>query len=229
MKGATGDLTPANRPQAMRRLWWLLWWLASGVLLWAVFWWWPIDAWLTAPFVGTHAPFFAWREHPALAVLGHVWIKRLIIGIGVVTLGGALLGLRQGGRFAAWRGPGLHVFLAMTLAPAWVGLLKRFSHHSCPWDLRQYGGSGIEYRLFAPVPLWAGGSRPRHRVLCPHAARAVGCPRRRSAPARFVRCLRTAPPRQCLCGHRARMPSINMDGQQVLEHHPLQGKRTTVR
>ena len=65
-------------------------WLLSGVLLWAVFWSWPLDAWSIAPYVGQAGQWFPWREHPALAVLSHVWVKRLAIATGLLAGLGAL-------------------------------------------------------------------------------------------------------------------------------------------
>lgn len=133
-------------------------WLLSGVLLWAVFWSWPLDAWSIAPYVGQAGQWFPWREHPALAVLSHVWVKRVAIATGLLAGLGALAGWRNP-RWRDWCWPGGFVVAAMLLSPGVVGLFKRFSHHSCPWDLQVYGGRAAEFALFAAVPEQAGAGR----------------------------------------------------------------------
>jgi hypothetical protein len=40
-----------------------------------------------------------------------------------------------------------------------VGVLKSVSHHSCPWDLVEYGGKAMSYPLFSAVPADSGPGR----------------------------------------------------------------------
>lgn len=46
--------------------------------------------------------------------------------------------------------------LLMGLGALVVGVLKSISHHSCPWDLVEYGGKAVSYPLFSAVPADSG-------------------------------------------------------------------------
>ena len=49
--------------------------------------------------------------------------------------------------------------LLMGLGALVVGVLKSISHHSCPWDLVEYGGKAMSYPLFSAVPTDSGPGR----------------------------------------------------------------------
>ena len=40
-----------------------------------------------------------------------------------------------------------------------LGALKSMSHHSCPWDLVEYGGKAVSYPLFSAIPADSGPGR----------------------------------------------------------------------
>ena len=142
--------------QNRARCWASGFWLLSGLLIWWLFWQWPIDAWTIAPFyqAGRAQP-FAWREHWALAKLSHHTVKHVVILIGVVLFVAWLASFYRA-RLQAWRWPAAYVLLAMMFSPSVIGLLKSLSAHACPWNLSAYGGSSIEFALFAPVPEHVG-------------------------------------------------------------------------
>jgi membrane-associated PAP2 superfamily phosphatase len=45
------------------------------------------------------------------------------------------------------------------LGSAAVGILKSVSHHSCPWDLVEYGGNAVEYPLLSTLNYFDGPGR----------------------------------------------------------------------
>ena len=49
--------------------------------------------------------------------------------------------------------------LLMGLGALVVGALKSMSHHSCPWDLVEYGGKAVSYPLFSAIPADSGPGR----------------------------------------------------------------------
>ncbi len=49
--------------------------------------------------------------------------------------------------------------ILMGLGALVVGVLKSISHHSCPWDLVEYGGRSVSYPLFSAVPADSGPGR----------------------------------------------------------------------
>lgn len=55
-------------------------------------------------------------------------------------------------RLQAWRRPLSYLLLSTLLATAIVGLMKRWTHVDCPWDLTRYGGSHVYYSLVMHRP-----------------------------------------------------------------------------
>ncbi|MRS91293.1 phosphatase PAP2 family protein [Enterobacteriaceae bacterium RIT714] len=49
--------------------------------------------------------------------------------------------------------------LLMGLGALAVGLMKSISHHSCPWDLVEYGGKALSWPLFGTMPANSGPGR----------------------------------------------------------------------
>lgn len=68
----------------------------------------------------------------------------------------ASLLLRQ---WKQWRRPLVYLLLATALSTAAVGLLKRWTHMDCPWDLLRYGGDRDYYALFMHRPSILGPAK----------------------------------------------------------------------
>jgi len=58
-----------------------------------------------------------------------------------------------------WRLPLAYLLLATLASTAAVGLLKRWTHVDCPWDLLRYGGGNAYYSLFMHRPSILGQAR----------------------------------------------------------------------
>ena len=164
-------MTPADAspmPKKTARLWFrhpvaifVGLWLLSALLIWQLFAQTELDAWATGLYVGRvgeQAIGFPLKEHWALTKLSHLWVKRLCILSGVIA-GAGWVASWWWVRFREWRWPGGFVLLAMSLSPSLIGLIKRHSHHTCPWDLTQYGGTWQKYALFDTVPELSGPGR----------------------------------------------------------------------
>ena len=63
------------------------------------------------------------------------------------------------GQFARWRRPLAYLLLSVLLATAVVGVMKRWTHMDCPWDLLRYGGEKTYYGLFERLPVGAVAGR----------------------------------------------------------------------
>lgn len=130
--------------------------ISYGLLLWVVFRLWPLDEWLISPYVGTLSQPFPLKETWLLTTIAHDGLKRLVIIFVVCLL--VLIGLGQKyPSLNAYRSTMWFVIAAMAASSGLVGILKAFSHHSCPWHLTMYGGvGGIEYPLLGVIPIDAG-------------------------------------------------------------------------
>lgn len=62
-------------------------------------------------------------------------------------------------RLQAWRRPLSYLLLSTLLATAIVGLMKRWTHVDCPWDLTRYGGSHVYYSLVMHRPALAASGK----------------------------------------------------------------------
>ena len=65
----------------------------------------------------------------------------LVLGVALVTPQGR-----------PWRRPLVYLLVATALSTAAVGVLKRWTHMDCPWDLLRYGGHKTYYGLFSLRP-----------------------------------------------------------------------------
>ncbi|MEW7311611.1 phosphatase PAP2 family protein [Buttiauxella gaviniae] len=96
----------------------------------------------------THS--FPLQKDRLLDLINHRLIKQIVIAAGVICL---LYGIIR-------RQPRpVLVAVLFGLGALTVGILKATSHHSCPWDLVEYGGKAISYPLFSTVPDGSGPGR----------------------------------------------------------------------
>lgn len=90
---------------------------------------------------------FPWKDNGWLDVINHRLLKDLVIVGGIILL---LAGMIR--RQWNW----VQVALLMGLGPLVVGILKHSSGHSCPWDLVEFGGHAVSYRLLDAIPANSG-------------------------------------------------------------------------
>lgn len=119
--------------------------LSGGLLLWA-FQIWPLDTLLIAPYASPSG--FVLRDAWATAQLGHLWVKRVLLLIGLGLLVSVVLSYYSS-KWRDWRFPAVFVLLSAGLGTGVIGLLKSFSPHACPWHLEAYGGTETHFALFA--------------------------------------------------------------------------------
>jgi membrane-associated PAP2 superfamily phosphatase len=105
------------------------------------------------PVAGT----FSLRDAPLLASGGHTGLKWLVLCVWLFAVAAAVF-LRQ------WRAPLVFFCATVALTTLMVALLKMTSAHSCPWDLREFGGATDWFPLFdvpvspiGPGHCWPGG------------------------------------------------------------------------
>jgi len=108
------------------------------------------------PVAGT----FPLRDAPLWASGGHTGLKWLVLSVWLFA-GGAAVFTRQ------WRSPLVLFCITVALTTLIVALLKMASAHSCPWDLRGFGGVIDWFPLFDPPASPAG---PGHCWPGGHAA-----------------------------------------------------------
>jgi len=82
-----------------------------------------------------------------LEVVNHHYLKYFVISIALILL---ILGAFL--KKMHW----IAIALMIASGPMVVGLIKSFSHHSCPWDLVRYGGRGYEYPLLGHISEFPG-------------------------------------------------------------------------
>ncbi len=93
---------------------------------------------------------FPLQKNHLLDLLNHRLLKDFIIAAATIAL---IYGLIR-------RRPRLiTVAVLFGLGALTVGILKATSHHSCPWDLLEYGGKATSYPLFGEVPAGSGPGR----------------------------------------------------------------------
>jgi membrane-associated PAP2 superfamily phosphatase len=93
---------------------------------------------------------FPLQKNHLLDLINHRILKDIVIAGGVIAL---IYG-------AIRRRPRLVTVAVMFgLGALTVGILKATSHHSCPWDLVEYGGKALSYPLFGQVPDGSGPGR----------------------------------------------------------------------
>lgn len=93
---------------------------------------------------------FPLQKNHLLDLLNHRLLKDLVIAGGAVGLFYGLI--RRQPRL-------ITVAVLFGLGALTVGILKATSHHSCPWDLLEYGGKAVSYPLFGQVPAHSGPGR----------------------------------------------------------------------
>lgn len=72
----------------------------------------------------------------------YAWISVLLV---------FLVSLQQR-NLSAWRRPLAYLLASTLLATVLVGVMKRWTHMDCPWDLLRYGGGKAYYGLFTQRP-----------------------------------------------------------------------------
>ncbi len=109
-----------------------------------------LDRWITGYWFDAATRQFPLQNNRLLDLLNHRLLKDLVIVGGALSL---IWGL--------WRRQPRLVVVALLigLGALTVGILKDFSHHSCPWSLAEYGGSAVSYPLFGAVPAGSGPGR----------------------------------------------------------------------
>lgn len=101
---------------------------------------------------------FPWKDNVLLDAVNHRLAKYLVIAAGIIVLFAGLI--RRHHRLVT-------VAILMGAGALVVGLLKAVSHHSCPWDLMDYGGQAVSWPLFGQIPANSG---PGHCFPGGHAS-----------------------------------------------------------
>lgn len=109
-----------------------------------------LDRWITGFWYDAAAHQFPLQQNPLLDLLNHRLAKYVAIALAAVALVYGAFRRNAGLVTAA---------LLMGLGALVVGALKSLSHHSCPWDLVEYGGKAVSYPLFSAVPADSGPGR----------------------------------------------------------------------
>lgn len=109
-----------------------------------------LDRWITGFWYDAAAHHFPLQQNPLLDLLNHRLAKYVTIVIAAASL-----------IYGAYKRNARLVTAAilMGLGALVVGVLKSISHHSCPWDLVEYGGRSVSYPLFSAVPADSGPGR----------------------------------------------------------------------
>lgn len=109
-----------------------------------------LDRWITGFWYDAASHHFPLQQNALLDLLNH----RLAKYVAIATAAVALI-------YGAFRRnmPLVTGALLMGLGTLVVGVLKSTSHHSCPWDLLEYGGKAVSYPLFSSTPDGSGPGR----------------------------------------------------------------------
>lgn len=128
--------------------------------------WWPLAASTVLSFVlmGLHGDLwladalYAWEGNAWSLQSGHLTQGLLHLGgrhvVKYVWLGVLLLLLLsfKHRSIAGWRWPLAYLLASTLFATLLVGVMKRWTHMDCPWDLMRYGGEKAYYGLFTSRP-----------------------------------------------------------------------------
>jgi hypothetical protein len=116
-----------------------------------------LDRWITGFWYDAATQSFPLQKNHLLDLLNHRLAKYIAIALGAVALFyGAY---KRNARLVT-------AALLMGLGALVVGVLKSISHHSCPWDLVEYGGKAVSYPCSAPPGRqWSGALLPRWSCL----------------------------------------------------------------
>lgn len=85
-----------------------------------------------------------------LELINHQMLKYIVI---IIAVGLLVMGVVKR------RVDYITTAILIGLGSAVVGILKSVSHHSCPWDLVEYGGKAIEYPLLRTANYFDGPGR----------------------------------------------------------------------
>ncbi|WP_368541448.1 phosphatase PAP2 family protein [Enterobacter soli] len=109
-----------------------------------------LDKWITGYWYDAATQSFPLQKNHLLDLLNHRLAKYIAIALGAVAL-----------FYGAWTRNARLVTAAllMGVGALAVGVLKSISHHSCPWDLVEYGGKAVSYPLFSAAPADSGPGR----------------------------------------------------------------------
>ena len=109
-----------------------------------------LDRWIAGFWYDAATHGFPLQKNALLDLLNHRLAKDIAIALGAVALcyGAYVRNARL-----------VTAALLMGLGALVVGLLKSISHHSCPWDLVEYGGRAVSYPLFSSAPAESGPGR----------------------------------------------------------------------
>lgn len=109
-----------------------------------------LDRWITGFCYDAATRHFPLQQNPMLDLLNHRLAKYVSIALAAAAL---IYGaFKRNTRLVT-------AALLMGLGALVVGVLKSISHHSCPWDLVEYGGKAVSYPLFSAVPADSGPGR----------------------------------------------------------------------
>ncbi|WP_028449885.1 phosphatase PAP2 family protein [Chitinibacter tainanensis] len=118
-----------------------------------------VDLWLANWVFDPASGQFPWRDQWLTAKLGHDWMKKLSVMLGVAVA----WQLYRQQRLAGWQDLAtrqwLVVGLSALLVPVLVTQFKHLSVLHCPWDLQQFGGHAPYLRLFDRLPLGVGAGQ----------------------------------------------------------------------
>lgn len=109
-----------------------------------------LDRWITGFWYDAATHHFPLQQNHVLDLLNHRLAKYIAIALAAVAL-----------IYGAYRRnmPLVTGALLMGLGTLVVGVMKGMSHHSCPWDLLEYGGKAVSYPLFGSAPDGSGPGR----------------------------------------------------------------------
>lgn len=109
-----------------------------------------IDWLISSRFFDVSGGGFLLRDDPVWKGFLHDGLKRVSVILWLVLLGLAIKARLQGNR--ARYEPLVFVLVTSALAVCLNSLLRSFSLHSCPWNLREFGGQADYFRLLMTTP-----------------------------------------------------------------------------
>lgn len=97
---------------------------------------------------------FIWKNSWFAKQLMHVYVKNIIMIVGVVCISFVVIDAIRAFKFIdAWMRTRLRfVAIAAILIPSLISGLKQMSVMHCPWDEQRYGGTSPYFRLFDVIP-----------------------------------------------------------------------------
>lgn len=145
-----------------------------------------LDALLIKLYYSSHTLTFPLKNDWFLENVMHIYLKYLMVGVGLMMLGFWVLGFLLRGNLRrnklsssgelpavqfAWlqnyHPQFLWLFVAMIISTTTISILKHFSEHACPWDLILYGGTQPLIALLGSLPI---GATPGHCFPGGHAS-----------------------------------------------------------